>query len=125
MNEDTMKDCGPHHSALPVKRLIQIAAGAVLAFLAGACQEPPYRTEVTPNAQGGVEVHRVAKDTPRPPAAAREASNVSSTPPVDDSPMTAADRAKRIAHLEALVQDMNGEIARLKRAQVAEPSATP
>jgi hypothetical protein len=125
MHENTMKKRCAINASLSFKRLLQVAAAAIMACATGACQEPPYRTEITPNLQGGVEVHRVPKDAPRPSVATPEASNVVNATPVDGSSMTPADRAKRIAHLEALIQDMNEEIARLKRAQAADPATAP
>ncbi|HWE95093.1 MAG TPA: FlxA-like family protein [Tepidisphaeraceae bacterium] len=117
MSEDAMKNRGRSNSALPIKQLVRFAVAAMLGCTAVACQEPSYRTEVVPNLQGGVEVHRVNKDAPPP---VRVVSNTPTPAHSDDQPITAADRAKRIAHLEALIQDMNAEIERLKREQAAE-----
>jgi hypothetical protein len=117
MSEGAMKNRGPSNLALPINRLARFGVAAMLGCMAVACQEPSYRTEVVPNLQGGVEVHRVNKDAPPP---VRVVSNTPTPAPSDDPPITAADRAKRIAHLEALIQDMNAELAQLKRAQAAE-----
>jgi TolA-binding protein len=114
MHENTMKKRCAIDSSLSFKRLIQLAFAAIMAFAAGACQEPPYRTEVTPNAQGGVEVHRVAKNS----SPAAEASPApSAETPHGESQMTPADRAKRIAELESRIRAMNAEIERLKQDQ--------
>ncbi|MDB5331855.1 MAG: hypothetical protein JWP03_3006 [Phycisphaerales bacterium] len=122
MSEDAMKNRGKSNSALPIKQLVRFAAAAMLGCTAVACHEPSYRTEVVPNPQGGVEVHRVNKDAPPPVTVV---SNTPTPAPSDGPPITAADRAKRIAHLEALIQDMNAELAQLKRTQTAEPATAP
>jgi hypothetical protein len=116
MSEDAMKNRGQSNSALPIKQLVRFAAAAMLGCTAVACHEPSYRTEVVPNPQGGVEVHRIDKGAPSAPVAPA----VASTDVSADAPMTPAARARRIADLETGVRAMNAEIERLKREQATE-----
>jgi hypothetical protein len=79
------------------------SALAALFFIVG-CQEPNYRNEVSATPQGGVEVHRVAKDPfpeSPPPASGAAAAQESA---VD----------LRITALEAQVRALSAEVAQLK-----------
>jgi hypothetical protein len=78
--------------------------GVLVVIAAAGCYEPPYRTEVVGNGQGGVEIHRVPKD----PAETRAAA------PVDASAQETIERQqKEIEELKALLRQRNDEIMRL------------
>ena len=68
-----------------------------LGALSAGCQEPRYRTEVTGNGEGGVEIHRVPAD-PQPTA-----------------PAVPAPARSRIDALEAQVRQQQQYIEALQR----------
>ncbi len=79
-------------------------------FCVAGCVEPNYRTEVQTNAQGAVEVHRVAKDSTGAPPVAKEPARA---PAVVEKPTDTLDH--RIEILEGRVRELNDQIAQLKR----------
>lgn len=85
------------------RKILVILLPALLLFLVMGCREPDYRTEVTGNGEGGVEVHRVPKDPSEMPA--------------QQSPTSASNSAieRRIEVLEATVLRQQEEIAALRR----------
>lgn len=86
----------------------------LLALLLVDCYEPPYRTEVTPRAEGGVTLKRVPKDPESPDdLAAREALQSHD-----------AGQPDRIDDLEARVKRQDEEIARLKQLLTTQPAPT-
>lgn len=72
------------------------------------CQDPGYRTEVTGNGQGGVEIHRVPKDP-----------SETAAQPVHESQLE-----QRIEVLEATVLRQQQEIATLQRELSTKNSTT-
>jgi hypothetical protein len=71
-------------------------------FIAAGCQEPSYRTEVTGNGEGGVNIHRVPKDP-------------SETTPQRVAEPTNSSIEQRVEVLEATVLRQQEEIATLHR----------
>lgn len=84
---------------------------ALLLLIAVGCQEPNYRTEVTGNGEGGVEIHRVPKDP----------SETAATP-APSAGKSALEQ--RVGVLEATVLRQQEEIATLRRELSARNSAT-
>ena len=82
-----------------------------------SCQEPDYRTEVTPNAQGGVEVHRVPLDAPSDATIAR--------PEPDSAGRDTASIARHIRALEAQRSAIDRQIAKLKSQLPPSPATNP
>ena len=82
-------------------------------IIGGGCREPDYRTEVTGNGEGGVEIHRVPKDP-------SEMSAQQQTPP----PATKSPLEQRVEVLEATVLRQQEEIANLRRELSARNSTT-
>jgi hypothetical protein len=75
---------------------------ALLFLIAAGCQEPNYRTEVTGNGEGGVEIHRVPKDPSE--------TAVQPAPEMGKSPLE-----QRVEVLEATVLRQQEEIVTLRR----------
>ncbi|HET6247513.1 MAG TPA: hypothetical protein VFE47_07450 [Tepidisphaeraceae bacterium] len=90
-----------------------IFAAAACALFAFGCQEPNYRNEVSTNAQGAVEVHRVAKDAPPHEPAAN--------PTARTDPTT----EQRLAALEAQVLELRAEVSRLNSGKLQKPATSP
>ena len=93
------------------ERAIRLVALLVPIFIAGGCQEPNYRTEVTGNGQGGVDIHRVPKDP----------SETTAQPTPEPSKSSLE---QRVEVLEATVLRQQEEIATLHRQLSAAHPAT-
>ena len=85
--------------------------GLFVVIVAAGCYEPPYRAEVVGNGQGGVEIHRVAKD-PVPPKAVDESAQ-----------QTIVRQQAEIDRLKALVLERDDEISRLIRTPTTQKAA--
>jgi hypothetical protein len=79
-----------------------------------ACYEPPYRYDIRGNGQGGIDIQKVPKENPAPPAPA--------APPPAPSP--AVDQQQRINELESRVRDLSAENEKLKRQMPTTTSVT-
>jgi len=111
MFPDSLQGRGAHATATCWRAII---LGLLLlpVLIANGCQEPNYRTEVTGNGQGGVDIHRVPKDpsetTAQPTLGAAKSS-----------------LEQRVEVLEATVLRQQEEIATLHRElNAAHPAAT-
>ena len=88
--------------------------GLIAMILATGCYEPPYRTQVVGNGQGGVEIHRVAKD-PIPPQPAKQ---------VEESAQKAIlQQQAEIARLKAVIAERDDEISRLIRTSTTQKTS--
>jgi hypothetical protein len=87
----------------------------LLAVIAMAgCYEPPYRTEVVGNGQGGIELHRVPKD-PALPVPAK---------PVDESAQqTIRRQQEEIERLKSLLRQRDDEIIRMTQAPTTQKAS--
>jgi hypothetical protein len=89
-----------------------LAVPVILLLLGVGCQEPNYRTEVTGNGEGGVDIHRVPKDP----------SETTAQPTPEPSKSSLE---QRVEVLEATVLRQQEEIATLHRdLNAAHPTTT-
>lgn len=95
-----------------------------LAIVAAGCSvEPSYRTEVTGNGQGGVDVKKVARDSsPTDPSASFAPPSPSAPAPATSSSPAPLDQ--RISDMELRMQQMNKDLEELKREKAAQDLLT-
>lgn len=91
---------------------VLVAVAVLAVFIGAGCHEPDYRTEVTGNGEGGVNIQRVPKDP-------SEITAQQSPPPATKSPLE-----QRVEVLEATVLRQQEEIATLRRELNAPHSTT-
>jgi hypothetical protein len=96
------------------KIFYSLAAVMILLIVAG-CHEPDYRTDVTGNGEGGVEIHRVPKDPSETVAQPAPAVQAETKTPLE----------QRIEVLEATVLRQQEEIATLRRQVNASTTTSP
>jgi hypothetical protein len=96
-----------------------VILASAIALGCPGCHEPDYRNEVVSDAQGRVQVHRVAKDaadSAAPDSAAHAPVRTSGAAPAV-SPGESIDR--RIETLQSQVDRLNEEITKLKLQKAA------
>ena len=91
--------------------------GLFLLLAATSCQEPSYRTEVTPNGEGGVEVHRLPLSAPSDGAMKLSTGG--------NAARTNASVAEHIRALEAQRAAIDQQIAKLKSQLRQTPATNP
>lgn len=110
MSPDSLHGRGAHATDT-CWRAITLGLLLLPVLIASGCQEPNYRTEVTGNGQGGVDIHRVPKDP----------SETTAQPTPEPSKSSLE---QRVEVLEATVLRQQEEIATLHRQLSAAHPAT-
>lgn len=89
----------------------------LIAIAAAGCYEPPYRTDIRGNGQGGADIKMIPKD-PEPPVASAPPKQVDET-----AQQTILRQQGEIDRLKALVSERDDEISRLIRTPTTQKAS--
>ena len=86
----------------------------LIAIAAAGCYEPPYRTDIRGNGEGGVDIKRIPKD-PAPPQPTKQVD--------ETAQQTILRQQGEIERLKALVSERDDEISRLIRTPTTQKAS--